>query len=65
VTPKPRRPRADVVARRFKRGESVEVMAAEIWNERRFSGRGFVSFTECREEVEDALRRSMNRGRRA
>ena len=61
--PKPRRPRADVVARRFKRGESVEVMAAEIWNARRFCG--FVSFVACRNLVEDALRRSMNRGRRA
>ena len=62
--PKPRRPRADVVAHRFKRGTSLEVMAWEVYRANFAKVHG-VSMSECIELVEDALRRSMNRGRRA
>lgn len=59
--PKPRRPRADVVARRFKRGEDIESIAFDEW----IKYSDATTLKDCRKLVEDALRRSMNRGRRA
>ena len=60
MTPKPRRPRADVVARRFKRGESVAQIAAKCLVSGCRAHPGWDAW-----EVEDSLRRRMNRGRRA